>query len=299
MEENGTSGLSPPPKLNSYCNANPSDAALHQQAELSCAQVFSSKDNEMTSETGNIKTNCCLWCEKNGRSEVCNPTIIQLYYGTPAINVQPNPAQQQPNPPRAYRGHPSKQRNPQAPNSWKESNPTRNTPASQPNRPQRPLALNKPTQVHNNVNPLLTSGNPADGSVFTAEVTVRETVSRMTFSPSTPALIEVARQTLCEMVTDDPQLSKTLLPEYFDYYATALLWLRITNIKQKNSQKITETESDMLVLTRTTAFCAPEPLVLQYKQIGNIVTMTKQHLYPEFPPLPEVPINNGGYWHTN
>ncbi|KAG5863301.1 hypothetical protein JTB14_020648 [Gonioctena quinquepunctata] len=201
-----------------------------------------------------------------------------------------NAAQQQPNPPRAYRGHPSEQRNPQAPNSWKELNPTRNTPASQPNRPQKPLAPNKPTQDHNNVNPVLTSGNLADGSVFTAEVTVRETVSCRTFSPSTPALIEVARQTLSEMVTDNPQLSKTLLPEYFDYYATSLLWLRITNLKQKNSQRLTETESDLLVLTQTTAFCVPEPLAQQY-QIGNIVTMTKQHLYPEFPPLPEVPID--------
>ncbi|CAG9822183.1 unnamed protein product [Phaedon cochleariae] len=140
-------------------------------------------------------------------------------------------------------------------------------------------------------------GNPVDGSVFSAEVTVRETQSRRTFTLSALALIEIARQTFSEMLTDDPQLSKAMLPEYFDYYATALLWLRIINLKQKNSQPLTEEEQDLLVATQTTSFCVPEPLVLQYKQLGNIITMTKQHLYPEFPPpLPVEAITNGGYY---
>ncbi|KAG5869224.1 hypothetical protein JTB14_035660 [Gonioctena quinquepunctata] len=68
----------------------------------------------------------------------------------------------------------------------------------------------------------------------------------MTFTPSTPALIEITRQTYSEMITDDPQLSKTLLPEYFHYYASALLWLMIINLKQKNSQPLTEEEQDLL-----------------------------------------------------
>ncbi|KAG5862732.1 hypothetical protein JTB14_035590 [Gonioctena quinquepunctata] len=66
---------------------------------------------------------------------------------------------------------------------------------------------------------------PADSSGFSAEVTVRETVARQTFSPSAPALIEISRQTYCELVTDDPQLVKhyslniltTTQPHFFGF----------------------------------------------------------------------------------
>ncbi|KAG5865245.1 hypothetical protein JTB14_038008 [Gonioctena quinquepunctata] len=132
------------------------------------------------------------------------------------------------------------------------------------------MALNKPSQVPQNVKPFLTFGNPADGSVFVSEVSVRETVSRLTFTPSTPALIEISRKTYAEMLTDDPQLGKTLLHKYHDNYTTALLWLRIINLKQKNSQPLSDEENDLLVATQTTAFSVPEPLALQYRQLGAV-----------------------------
>lgn len=41
----------------------------------------------------------------------------------------------------------------------------------------------------------------------------------------------------------------------------------------------------------------PEPIFLQLRQLGNIVTSTKQHLYSEFPALPyHVVQGNGGYY---
>ncbi|KAG5870970.1 hypothetical protein JTB14_006697 [Gonioctena quinquepunctata] len=89
------------------------------------------------------------------------------------------------------------------------------------------------------------------------------------------------------MITDDPQLSKTLLSEYLHYYATALLWLMIINLKQKNSQPLTKEEQDLLVATQTTSFSVPEPLVLQYKHSFHPKTNLGYYGTPE-PPAADV-----------
>ncbi|XP_072399130.1 uncharacterized protein [Diabrotica undecimpunctata] len=160
-------------------------------------------------------------------------------------------------------------------------------------------ALNKPSQAEANMQSkhATTSGNPAEGAIFRESITVRETRLRQTFTPSAPALIEISRVTFAELLTDDAQIGKTILPEFLGYYSTALLWLRIIYLKQKNSQPLTEQEQDILTLTQTTVFSVPEPILLQLRQLGNIVTKTGQHLYPEFPPLPVELINQQpGYY---
>lgn len=76
-----------------------------------------------------------------------------------------------------------------------------------------------------------------------------------------------------------------------------MLWLRIISLKQKNSQPLTQSKMDLLTLVQTTTFVVPEPILLQLRQIGNVVSLTKQHLYPEFPPLPTSAIaGHGGYF---
>lgn len=100
-----------------------------------------------------------------------------------------------------------------------------------------------------------------------------------------------------ELITDDSSLTKVLLPEYVDYYSTAMLWLRIVNLKLKNSQPLTEEEDSLQGLTQSSSFIVPEPLNLQLRQLGNTVSLTRQHLYPTFPPLPvEILQGHGGYY---
>lgn len=205
----------------------------------------------------------------------------QLNIAQPPLNVSNvNP------PPRVYRGKPENQRDPAAQNAFKMRSPKPPGQNKGPQLPRPPPMLNAPTQLHSEKGIKMSTGNPAEGSVFGANIAVKETRLRTTFTPSAPAVIEISRQTYAEMITDDPQVSKALLPEYLDYYATAMLWLRIVHLKQRNSQVLTQQEQDLLTLTQTTNFCVPEPLTLQLQQLGNIQTITKQHLYPEFPPLP-------------
>lgn len=202
--------------------------------------------------------------------------------------------------PRVYRGNPANQKDPKAKNSWKQ--PQSRGKADRPPKPSPKTAPNElppPTRRHDASHVKMSETNPIDSSLFASAMSVRETAPRQTFTPSTPAMIDITRQMYAELITDDRTLTKVLLPEYLDYYSTAMLWLRMVTLKQKNSQPITPHEDALLVLTRTTEYNLPEPLMYQVKQLGNVVSGTKQHLYPEFPTLPNSTINGfGGYYGT-
>lgn len=163
-------------------------------------------------------------------------------------------------------------------------------------RPTHP-GLNKPTRLHDTSHVQVTTKSPFDDSVFAQGFTVNEVGNRTTFTPSAPAMIEISRGVFTELVTDDPNLQKLILPEYVDYYATAMLWFRITSLKAKNSQPLTSEEQDLLTILQTTSFCVPDPIALQLRTLGNLETVTGQHLIPEFPPLPTTTIQSiGGYF---
>lgn len=149
------------------------------------------------------------------------------------------------------------------------------------------------TQQYDDSNVNVTEVNSADFLPCFA-IPIREVVTFQTFSPSTPAAIEISRYVYSKLWIDSP----SLLPEYLDYYMTACIWIRIISLKQKNSQPTTEYENQLLNMIDQIAFCIPEPMLLQIIQLGNITaTGTNQHLYPEFPPLPNQIINNlGGFY---
>ncbi|KAF0762463.1 Integrase catalytic domain-containing protein [Aphis craccivora] len=138
---------------------------------------------------------------------------------------------------RAYQGPPHKQRNPKAQNTWK-AKPNQDKGQKQGFRRAdsrtAPPTLPPPTMLHDTSHVKLTEVNPAEGSLFNPGVAIREVEPRTTFTPSVPALIDISRATYMEMVTSDPNIAKVMLPEYLDYYSTALLWLRIVSLKKKN-----------------------------------------------------------------
>lgn len=81
-----------------------------------------------------------------------------------------------------------------------------------------------------------------------------------------------------EILTDNPQLGRVLLPEYYDYYTTSMLWLRAIHLKLKNGQTATPAEHDLIQTVQFVSFNLPEPLFLHCRSLGNIETVTKSHL---------------------
>lgn len=100
-----------------------------------------------------------------------------------------------------------------------------------------------------------------------------------------------------EFLADDANIQKTLLPEYVDYYSTAMLWFRMISLKIKLNQGITQTERDVLLMLDQSAFALPEPLMMQIRMLGSIQSPTKEHLKPTFPELPVQQVEGyGGYY---
>lgn len=196
--------------------------------------------------------------------------------------------------PGVYYGKPANQKNARAVNAHVPAGPS-----SSMRKVRVPATLPPPRSVTDTSHVKLTEVSPADSSVFGPGMSIREVVPRQTFSPSAPSIIEISRQSFGEILTDTPSLGKTILPEYVDYYSSALLWLRFIFLKQKNSQPLTDAEEELIQLTQTVSFCVPEPLALCYRSIGNVTSSTKQRLLPAFPPLPIDQINGfGGYYGT-
>lgn len=94
-----------------------------------------------------------------------------------------------------------------------------------------PQEIPKGSQTHDAQKNAITTKSSADDSVFARNLVVRENVPHTRFNVSSPALIELSRQTYSELLTDDTNLSKVLLPEYIDYYATCAVWFRMVSLK--------------------------------------------------------------------
>lgn len=205
--------------------------------------------------------------------------------------VEPDPTPPLAAEPRIYRGRPENQRDPRATNGFKprmpKANPVLRLPASIP----------KPTRLHDASSAVPKTAHPSENSVFSQGISVSEVTERREFSSSTPALIDISRSVYAELLSDDSNLGKTLLPEYVDYYATALLWFRYTTLKQKFSQPMTEEAMKLNELLQTTSFCVPKPLAMYYQAIGMIESQTGEHLFPASPDLPTHVIAGVGGYH--
>lgn len=204
-------------------------------------------------------------------------------------------ADEQP-PRKPYYGKPENQRDPKAPNKSRPSNKSqkKGPPTGVQNAPP---SLPPPRHLHDASHVKLTEVSPADSAIFSRSVSVREVNNRVNFTPAAPAAMDVSRETYLQILTDDANLSKVILPEYIDYYTTALVWFRIISLKAKNRQALNATEEDVLQLIRSLQLCVPEPILLQLRALGNVVSPTGQHLYPEFPDIPVFQIGGfGGYF---
>lgn len=108
---------------------------------------------------------------------------------------------------------------------------------------------------------------------------------KTTFTPSTPAAIEIAVIKHDQIIEQQPEIDALLLQQCSSYYMSVLLWMRFVSLKVKNQQPINSDEIELLKMIETTNFNVPQPMLMQLQQVGNELTPTGQSLYPKFPPL--------------
>lgn len=174
-------------------------------------------------------------------------------------------------------------------------------PKQQPKKPAAPTAskLPGPSNTAGMKNPTPTRDEPIwKDSVFGPEISIRETNSRTTFTPSCASFIAVCNDTWSSMRINETQIDKQMLVEGYRYYWVAILWLRILQLKRANSFTLTDEETMILDLVEKATLNVPEPLFLYIKSLGLIETSsTGQTLIPTFPNIPNQAIGGfGGYW---
>ncbi|KAG7169759.1 RNA-directed DNA polymerase from mobile element jockey-like 1 [Homarus americanus] len=144
----------------------------------------------------------------------------------------------------------------------------------------------------------VTDTSPNQDAIFGKDVLVTERGMYVRFMPSFAASTAIARDIYNRFVSSSVEVQKAILPEYIHYYMTAMSWLRIINLKRNNGDTRTQREDELFSAARHVSFCIPAPMYLYIRGIGNFITGTRKHLYPEFPPLPEDLANqtHGGYY---
>lgn len=116
-----------------------------------------------------------------------------------------------------------------------------------------PSTFPPPRHLHDASHVKLTEVSPADAAIFSRSTSVREVNGRVNFTPATPVAIDISRDTYAQIIMDSPNLSKVLLPEYLNYYTTAMLWFQIVSL----NVMLTQLEQHVLTLIEGLIFVFP------------------------------------------
>lgn len=136
-------------------------------------------------------------------------------------------------------------------------------------------------------------------AIFGPEVTVVPIEPKQEFAASYSAIPELAKEVFLEYAKDVPAMDRVMIKEEFSYYATALLWLRLIDIKQKYGLKSLSSEEKVLHRdTKDDTFNVPQPLHTYLASIGSVVDKMGKMTYLQVPDLPVATVGAFGGYHS-
>jgi len=136
-------------------------------------------------------------------------------------------------------------------------------------------------------------------AIFGPDVYVTEIHAAETFSASYAKLIPLAAEVHSQYATDERQLDRVIVKEELMYYATALLWLKLLSVKDKQKfTSLTSVEKDLLKSVADTVFNVPQPIYEYLSQIGSYNDKMGKETFLNVPPIPNTVIQNRGGYHA-
>lgn len=94
-------------------------------------------------------------------------------------------------------------------------------------------------------------------------------------------------------------MDRQMIKEELSYYCTAMLWLRLIDIKAKNGlQALTREEKTLHKDTKDVVFNISQPLYIYLTSIGSIVDKMGKRTFLEPPPLPVTVVQQLGGYHA-
>lgn len=97
---------------------------------------------------------------------------------------------------------------------------------------------------------------------------------------------------------DEKQLERLLEKLELDYYATALLWMRILQVKAKQGDSVLTIQEDILKTISDESFNVPQPLYVYLKEIGTYSDKMGKETRLELSPLPVTVVQHFGGYHA-
>ncbi|KAG8212667.1 hypothetical protein J437_LFUL019487 [Ladona fulva] len=98
---------------------------------------------------------------------------------------------------------------------------------------------------------------------------------------------------------DVKQLDRILAPAEMSYYTTALLWLRLIDIKAKQGRiALSSAEKDLHKVTMEDKFNVPQPIYAYLSQIGEVKDKGGKTTELEIPALPIATVGGCGGYHA-
>uniref|UniRef100_A0A1B6DIM7 Uncharacterized protein n=1 Tax=Clastoptera arizonana TaxID=38151 RepID=A0A1B6DIM7_9HEMI len=184
--------------------------------------------------------------------------------------------------------------------AFKRDNKPRSNPKSQlgPKSPSVP----KPTQLDRaNVAPTPPKNESLfSDAIFGPDVIITEINARQDYSSNFAKIIDIADAAFAEYVPDEVHLDRKLERVEFRYYACALMWLRLIDIKAKQTnQALTREEKDLRKVTEHDVFNLPRPLYVYLAAIGQHKDKMGKLTELEIPPLPITVAGGKGGYHAN
>lgn len=136
-------------------------------------------------------------------------------------------------------------------------------------------------------------------AIFAPNVSVVPVEPRQTFQESYAALPQIAFLMYREYAKDVKLIDRELIKEELSYYCTAMLWLRLVNVKSKQGlQELTSAEKTLLKDLKDEVYNIPQPLHIYIMSIGAIVDKMGKRTFLEVPSLPVARAGGHGGYHA-
>lgn len=137
-------------------------------------------------------------------------------------------------------------------------------------------------------------------SIFGVDTHVVEIEPIQMFRVNHAKLPDIALETFSNYANDVKQLDRVMVRQEMVYYATALLWLRLIEIKLKQDRTtLTSAEKDMRKGVMDKVFNVPRPIFAYLSQVGNVTDKMGKETRLEDCTLPETVIQGLGGYHAS
>lgn len=160
------------------------------------------------------------------------------------------------------------------------------------------IEVPKPTHLQEKATPQRNESIISE-AIFGVDVSVTEIAPRQSFASNYSKIVDVAKKVYDEIRVDDRQIDRIMVKEELSYYSTALLHLKLLEIKaEQGEEALTSAEKDIRKATQDIEFNVPQPLFMYLSEIGAYCDKMGKETRLEIPPLPTTRVQGFGGYHA-